>query len=302
MVMDMLLRELLIIWRLMRISVVSTCWNENKNITVWLDSLINQSIVPFEIVVVDNCSNDGTEIVLKRYETNYPLIKVITQKCTVAEGRHIAIEASQGDYILSADVGTIIPINWVESYEQLLRDNPLCDYIKGNYYFEYITSDSNLVTYDRLIKGNSSNLTTSSLASNRSVLYSRHLYNEVGGLDLRFSFAGDDTLLSFKMTKKANRILVNSAAPVGWIRPASFEGLLKEAANYGKGDGELMRIQGLSWLRVSWATVSTLMLMLIVGLTKLITVRSTSRIMLLKFHVIRSFKYAEKLILGYREN
>lgn len=286
----------------MKISVVSTCWNENKNIKSWLDSLINQSITPFEIVVVDNFSNDGTEELLKRYEADVPYITIISQKCTVAEGRHIAIEASHGDYILSADAGTIIPDNWIESYEELLKDNPICDYIKGDYYYEYLSSDHNMVKYDKLIKGKSSHLNISSLASNRSVLFSRSLYYKVGGLDLRFSFAGDDTLLSSRMTEQANKILVNSVAPVGWIRPTSFEGLLKEAANYGKGDGEVMKFQGKGWSRIVSMALNRFIRMLVVGVVKLITTSSIPKVALIKFHIRRSYTYTKYFILGYREN
>jgi glycosyltransferase involved in cell wall biosynthesis len=256
-------------------------------------------LTPDEIVVVDSLSTDGTAEILQSYQAKYPFIKIVSRKCTVSMGRHLAIDVSTGDYILSADVGTTIPKNWLESYRKIINDNPECDYIKGNYYFEYDSDDLELAIYDKIIKGISSNLTVQSLASNRSVLYSRSLYNKVGGLNLNLSFAGDDTVLSALMTTKANKIMINDLARVGWMRPSSFHGLLNEARNYGKGDGEAMRLRGKSRFTTILAAHYLFSKMLIVGLLKLSRRKSGLRMRLILFHIRRSYVFTKNILIGY---
>ena len=61
---------------MMNISVVIPTYNRVELLKRSIDSVINQTIKPFEIIIVDDGSNDGTEaMVKKKYDS---LIKVST--------------------------------------------------------------------------------------------------------------------------------------------------------------------------------------------------------------------------------
>ena len=54
---------------MMKISVVLTTKNEEKNIGALLESLINQE-EPFEVIVIDSNSTDRTQEIVKNYSNN----------------------------------------------------------------------------------------------------------------------------------------------------------------------------------------------------------------------------------------
>lgn len=64
------------------ISVVCCAYNQAEYIEKTLDSLLGQRVeVPFEIVVHDDCSTDGTREIIEHYEKQYPeLIKPVYEE------------------------------------------------------------------------------------------------------------------------------------------------------------------------------------------------------------------------------
>ena len=65
-----------------------------------MESIFNQLNDSFEIVVCDNCSNDGSKEVLQEYAQK-GRIKLVVEKSSRGKGRQIAFENSTGKYIIS---------------------------------------------------------------------------------------------------------------------------------------------------------------------------------------------------------
>jgi glycosyltransferase involved in cell wall biosynthesis len=70
----------------MRISLIATVRNERETIGAFLDSLLEQSRAPDEVVIVDGASTDGTLEVLNDY----------SQRSGVSPGRHAPGLANSG--------------------------------------------------------------------------------------------------------------------------------------------------------------------------------------------------------------
>jgi len=81
-------------------SLCITCFNEARTVHDSMESLVRQIDDEFEIVVVDSFSNDGTYGILQTFEKD-PRVKVIQKKCNRGVGREIALENSNGAYIIS---------------------------------------------------------------------------------------------------------------------------------------------------------------------------------------------------------
>ena len=60
-----------------KLSIGLPVYNEINYIEETLDSILAQSFVFYELVIVDNCSDDGTYEVLKKYSTKDSRIKII---------------------------------------------------------------------------------------------------------------------------------------------------------------------------------------------------------------------------------
>lgn len=87
-------------------SVLVTTHNSEKTIAKVLASIINQSFKNFEIVVVDDCSNDKTINIIREYRSkfwgNFKLIQLL-KNFGVAYARNSGIDASHGKYIAFVD-------------------------------------------------------------------------------------------------------------------------------------------------------------------------------------------------------
>jgi glycosyltransferase involved in cell wall biosynthesis len=85
----------------MNISVVIPTYNRVELLKRSIDSVINQTIKPFEIIIVDDGSNDGTEAMVKK---KYDSLKLIKQKNKGASAaRNSGIKASSGEWICFLD-------------------------------------------------------------------------------------------------------------------------------------------------------------------------------------------------------
>ncbi|MDA4123967.1 MAG: glycosyltransferase [Thaumarchaeota archaeon] len=83
-----------------RYSVCMTCFNEVATVRDSLSSLLGQLNENFEVVIVDNFSNDGTYEVLREFEQSHG-VKVIRRRCSRGLGRQFAFENASGEYIIA---------------------------------------------------------------------------------------------------------------------------------------------------------------------------------------------------------
>ena len=84
-----------------RFSVVIPTYNRLQLVQRAIQSVINQTISPEEIIVVDDGSTDKTSALLKK---NYPLIKVITQDNRgVSYSRNRGAEIASGNWLAFLD-------------------------------------------------------------------------------------------------------------------------------------------------------------------------------------------------------
>jgi glycosyltransferase involved in cell wall biosynthesis len=85
---------------LTKYSVCMTCFNEVMTVRDSLNSLPGQLNENYEVVIVDNFSEDGTYAVLQEFEQSHKM-KVIRRRCSRGLGRQIAFENACGEYIIA---------------------------------------------------------------------------------------------------------------------------------------------------------------------------------------------------------
>lgn len=83
----------------LKISVVIPTWNGKKWLKVCLPSLREQTFKDFEVIVVDNGSNDGSNEYVKKYFPEYRLVE-LAKNFGFAGGVNRGIEASVGENIV----------------------------------------------------------------------------------------------------------------------------------------------------------------------------------------------------------
>jgi len=98
-----------------KVSVCIPTYNAAKTIKKCLESILNQTVKPYEILVVDGHSQDETLKVLNEY----PNVKIIGFAKGIGKARKILANNAGGDLIAWIDADAIVPLNWIELNVQI---------------------------------------------------------------------------------------------------------------------------------------------------------------------------------------
>jgi glycosyltransferase involved in cell wall biosynthesis len=122
----------------MDISIIVPVYNVEKYITRCLDSIFNQKFSgTFEVIVVDDCSKDGSLQILEKYqkeELDLVIVKHLTNK-RLAQARTSGMKIAKGDYIMHVDSDDWLLPNALETI-----------------YNKCIETDVDVLVYDYLIE------------------------------------------------------------------------------------------------------------------------------------------------------
>ena len=87
------------------VSVIIPVYNSDKYITKTLNSVLNQTYKPIEIILVDDCSIDNSEQIINEYLRKHEYITYyrLEKNSGVAVARNKALELAKGRYIAFLD-------------------------------------------------------------------------------------------------------------------------------------------------------------------------------------------------------
>jgi GT2 family glycosyltransferase len=106
------------------ISVVLVCKNEENTIEKCLNSLINQSRMPDEILVVDGMSTDETQNIVRTFIKTHSNIKlIINDKVFTPHGLNLGIKKSKGNIIMIAGGHSIFDQSYLKQSIDFLLNN-----------------------------------------------------------------------------------------------------------------------------------------------------------------------------------
>ena len=114
----------------MNISVVIPSYNRKDFLKRSIDSTINQTKKPLEIIVVDDGSTDGTEAMIK---SDYNFVKFIKQKNKgVSAARNTGIKVSIGEWICFLDSDDEWKKDKLEKQINAMKSNPGYKFFHSN--------------------------------------------------------------------------------------------------------------------------------------------------------------------------
>lgn len=101
------------------LSLIIPAYNEHEHLGNCLASVAAQTIMPFEVIVVDNNSTDDTVKIAK----SYPFVRVINAKQQgIVYARDAGFSAAKGTIIGRIDSDSRLPANWVEQVLDFYKD------------------------------------------------------------------------------------------------------------------------------------------------------------------------------------
>ena len=114
----------------MNISVVIPSYNRRDFLKRSIDSAINQTKEPLEIIVVDDGSTDGTEAMIKN---DYDFVKFIKQKNKgVSAARNVGIKVSIGEWVCFLDSDDEWKKDKLEKQINAMKSNPGYKFFHSN--------------------------------------------------------------------------------------------------------------------------------------------------------------------------
>ena len=92
------------------VTVITPLFNAQNYIAETIESVISQTYQNWELIIIDDCSNDKSIEIVKRYEVKDRRIKLIELKSNFggpARPRNIGLDISNGDYLAFLDADDV---------------------------------------------------------------------------------------------------------------------------------------------------------------------------------------------------
>lgn len=115
-------------------TVIIPARNEALNIKACVESILEQDYPKeaFEIIVIDDFSEDDTAFIVEALHAQYPQVRLLKLKDHCKEGEtlaykkraiEIAVSEAKGDWIVTTDADCIVPKKWLFLYNAYIQIN-----------------------------------------------------------------------------------------------------------------------------------------------------------------------------------
>lgn len=109
------------------ISIIIPVFNEQKRLEASMDrifSFIGKNPSKYEVIVVDDGSNDSTHKLLLSLQEKYH-IRIMTHKKNLGKGEAIktGVNSASGDLVIFTDIDLSVPIEFIETFVNLLTED-----------------------------------------------------------------------------------------------------------------------------------------------------------------------------------
>ena len=221
----------------MKVSVVIITRNEQTYIKDLLDSLVTQTVLPHEIIVVDAESTDNTQTIVRNYMKKYNFVKLYIERGTRGEGRNYGVKKSTGDMIAFVDADCIANAFWIQELVEGLKS---ADVVAGQSVRLGYHAFSNLQRVGMFHKGVDVTYPSCNLA------YSKKAFKSIGGFDPDFKEA-EEVDLNYRAVDAGFKLTYQHDAIVYHRVRESIRGFIKQSFWYGFGRKELTQKHGSLW-------------------------------------------------------
>lgn len=167
-----------------KISVIIPAYNKADFTVKTVESVLNQTYNPIEIIVVDDGSTDNTKQLLSKYSDR--ITYIYKKNAGACSARNLGIEVSIGTYIALLDCDDIYLPNKIEMSVDYLNKNTQCGFVYTSVYF--IDGQDNILriypSLNNLCEGYiSRRLLTKNFIPNSTVVIRKACFQKTGFFD-----------------------------------------------------------------------------------------------------------------------
>jgi glycosyltransferase involved in cell wall biosynthesis len=229
----------------MKKAFIVTTFNEEKAIDKLFVSLLNQSLMPDEIIIVDAFSNDSSfeKIVeiKKEFKKRYPSIRfeVYKKKGNRSVGRNFAIKMANSSIIAVSDAGCRLKNDWFLEIVKPFGKKDV-NVVAGFYkpqtdmIFEKSLAAYTCIPEEKVDKNY--------LPSSRSIAFKKNCWEKVGGYP-EYLNTCEDLVFARQLKRIGFTFEVCKKAIVYWPQRKNLMQAFNQFFSYAKGDGEAFYIR-----------------------------------------------------------
>ena len=192
----------------MKVSIIIPCYNEHKTIVQIVNKILNQTKIEKEIIIIDDCSTDGTKEILQK-NINSKVDKIIYNEKNFGKGFCIkkGVEISSGQIILIQDADLEYdPSDYNKILKPIFEGN--ADVVYGS---RFVGSEEKRVLFYWHSVGNYLLTTLSNIFSNLNLTDMENCYKAfksdlIKSINLEEERFGFEPEITAKLAKKKIRI------------------------------------------------------------------------------------------------
>ena len=198
------------------ISVVIPMYNSEKTILKALLSVVNQTYLPAEIIIVNDGSTDNSQKIVEEFIINnnkqYSFLLLNKSNGGVSSARNIGIKRATGEYIAFLDSDDRWLPEKLQKQMMFFRDNEDIDLLATNRNNEIVDSFMG-IKFSTLTKISSKLLLFKNFLSPPTVVMKKSIVNEIGYFDenQRYAEEGDFWI---RVCKDNNCYLLNESLAI----------------------------------------------------------------------------------------
>ena len=213
------------------VSVIVCAHNEYDNLQDYLSILLEQDYPCYEVIVVDDSSEDGSDLLLERWSRQYGNLyhTFVPHGARVLSNKKLAltigIKAAHYDYLLLTDADCRPESkHWIREMMKGFSNEQTELVLGFSPYFEKKGLLNHIIGYDTLFNGlqymGMARAGKPYMGVGRNLAYKRETFFSVGGFKgLLGNRAGDDDLFVNRIANAANTVVVNNPNSIVWSVP-----------------------------------------------------------------------------------
>ncbi|MGH7820480.1 MAG: glycosyltransferase, partial [Candidatus Binatia bacterium] len=219
-----------------KVSVVICSYDAERTIDACLDSLLDLDYRPLEVIVVDDGSTDRTLEIARRY----PFRVIHQENRGLSAARNAGIEAATGDIVAFTDSDCVVDPQWLSYLVGAMERNGWA--AAGGPNLPPAEAETVASCVAAAPGGPTHVLVDDEIAEHVpgcNMAFRRDALLEVGGFDPRYTAAGDDVDLCWRLQDEGCAIGFSPAAMVWHFRRNTVRAYLRQQRGYGKAEAML---------------------------------------------------------------
>ncbi len=220
----------------MKVSVIIPAYNAEKTIGECLFSVLANDYDDFEIVIVDDCSDDNTENEVNSIENKKIRFFKNPENSGASFSRNYGVKKADGEIIVFLDADTITPVDWISRFLKLFAEIPSDMYgggIIGLGNTIYSKADMFCSWWTSIPNSKSGYIEKLHLPTN-NLLIKKKTFEKIGGLNEKLKIGGEDAEFCFRALKMGLKIYFASYLKIEHCDRNTYEGFIDHNKNWGR--------------------------------------------------------------------